>query len=380
MSSKEDEMKKLIFALIVVAALVVVAMPVAAQGPNPYLPVTTWFNRTAQMDAKWAGDPFGGNPKLIWDVKYEPDGKGGVKMTGNGATGGPGPAWPYTGVVAKFGLEPYGHDQILPGGIPSSMSGDGSTPRKAIYIGGAWADASLNPVGNFCWDTNAGNLNPIFQCRRPNETPYELPACATVKVSAGGSKWFKLDTWWKDSSGRKLATQIWLDDELDGATQPSGSAVFGAANKYFWGTAPADGWSQNIYWGANAMDPNEINGYFMIVYDPDALQPNFAYPAPNAALLTLGGTGGTSRTCTSAVYAGQPCVKAASGGPSVNTGVSLGGLLGVQTKIQGATFNRNQPSHLLWTEGGYDGWVYVRVYNQMIWDGTVSVCSYRQAQ
>jgi hypothetical protein len=189
-----------------------------------------------------------------------------------------------------------------------------------------------------------------------------------------------LDTWWKSNDGSKIRTQIWLDDELDGATKPSGSAVFGAANKYYWGTAPGDGWSGNVYWGTNAQEENEINGYFMIVYDPDALQPNFAFAPPNAALFTLdvSGAGSLRRSCTSAAYAGQPCVPASKGGPSTPAGTSLTGLLGSQTKISGATFNKFQPSHLLWTEGGYDGWVFVRVWNQMIWDGTVSVCSYRQ--
>jgi hypothetical protein len=127
------------------------------------------------------------------------------------------------------------------------------------------------------------------------------------------------------------------------------------------------------------MDPNEINGYFMLIYDPDALQPNYAFAPPNAAILTLNvsGAGSLRRSCTAASYAGQPCVPASSGGPSTERGVSLTGMLGDQAKIRGATFNPNQPSHLLWSEGTYDGWVYVRVWNQMLWDGWVSVCSYR---
>jgi hypothetical protein len=369
---KEDEkMKKLFFALIVVAALLLVAMPAAAQGPNPWVPM--FFDRTSQMTAAWVGDPFGGNPKLNVGVKYEPDGKGGVAAKFDNAL------FPLTGITAKFGLSPF--SSILPGGIPSSMSGDGSTPRKAIYIGGAWADAAVNPWCSFVWDSNTHDTY-VYKCRNyaAGETPYEIPACATVKIPAGSSKWFKLDTWWKDTAGRKLRTQIWLDDELDGATKPSGKAVFGAADRYYYGTAPMDGWSTNVYWGANAQNPDEINGYFMVVYDPEALQPNFAFAAPNAALFTLdvSGAGSLRRSCTAAAFAGQPCVPASKGGPSTSTGVSLFGMLGSQTKISGATFNKFQPSHLLWTEGGYDGWVFVRVWNQMIWDGTVSVCSFRQ--
>lgn len=372
-------MKKVLFSLIVVAALVLVAMPVAAQGPTPYNSVASWFNRTAQMDAKWAGDPFGGNPRLETEVKYEPDGKGGVKAVYNS---GPGAAWPYTGIVAKFGLAPFGPQTILPGGIPSSMSGDGTNPRKAIYIGGAWADASVNPVCSFTWDVNTNDTS-VYNCRETNQTPRELPACATVAIPAGSSKWFKFDTWKKDNAGRRLQTEVWLDDELDGATKPSGKAVFGAANKYYWGTAPADGWSGNIFWGANAMDRAEINGYLMYVLTPNALQPNFAFAPPNAALFTANytGAGSVRRTCTAAAYAGQPCVSNASGGPSLAPGVSVFGVGGfAKGHFSLGVFNPNQPSHLLWYSTNDDGWYFVRVWNQMIWDGTVSVCSYRRVQ
>jgi len=407
-------MKKLIFALIVIAALLVVAMPVAAQGPtpyqlNPYNPVSSWYNRTAEMTAAWAGDPFGGNPKLGIEVKYEPDGKGGVAAKLANAS------FPYTGIVAKFGPSPFANQAILNGGIPSSMSGDGSAPRKAIYIGGAWADNAVNPkagpggswMGTVNLDTRAGN-----------ENPRELPACATVKIPAGNSKWFKFDTWKKEPSGQvsgtsadtfaKVNTQIWVDDELDGATKPSGSAVFGAANKYNWGTADDDAWT-TLFSGVKQPQTREsVNGFFMAVYGPDVLAPNFAFAAPNAWLFTLnvGSTGGLSRSCTAAAFAGQPCVSAASGGNSapagvsasnphtnvsselfvpvidINTGLPTNASLAAAGTAANAvsvygTFNPSQPSHLLWVEGTWDGWMFARVINQMIWDGTVTVCSYR---
>jgi len=435
-------MKKLIFALIVVVALLVIAMPVAAQGPNPYQ--FFWYNRTPESqlqtvpaDAaaikykttttstlqlnKWmqaGGDPFGGWPRVGVEMSYNFD-----KAAGTVVPKGVNAAWPYTGIVAKFGLQPwnvskpgeaylpgsaFAQEALLAGGVPSNASGDGSGPRKAVYIGGAWADASRVPVGNFCVDYRP-DIQPPASCRETNQTPYELPACATVAIPAGTSKWFKLDTWKKDNAGRGLKTQIWLDDERDlnpneqalnaagvmtytaaalldqkvfddpRLAVASGKALFGAANKYFWGTAPADGWSGNIYWGANAMDPNEINGYFMIVYDPDVLQPNHAFAPPNATIFTVdvSGSGSLRRSCTAAAFAGQPCVPASKGGPSTNTGNSVSGMIGQQDKIRGATFNPNQPSHLLWTEGTYDGWVFVRVWNQMIWDGRATVCSFR---
>jgi hypothetical protein len=389
-------MKKLIFALIVIAALLVVAMPVAAQGPTPYNPVASWYNRTSQMTAAWVGDPFGGNPRLPVEVSYAPDGKGGVTAKLANAS------FPYTGIVAKFGPSPFAAQDILPGGIPSSMSGDGSAPRKAIYIGGAWADPNVNPKSQYA-SFLGSTLEPD---RNYNETPIELPACATVKIPAGSSKWFKLDTWKQVVRGQvsgkgtadtfsKVATQIWVDDELDGATQPSGSAVFGAANKYMWGTADEDYWSQ---FAANQAPQTreDINGYFMAVYGPDFLQPNYAFAPPNAWIFTLAasGTGSLSRSCTAAAFAGQPCVTAASGGNSmpagnssagvhtnwstemIANGVPQAGTVAIAISTMG-TFNPSQPSHLLWSDGTYDGWVFVRVINQMIWDGTASVCSYR---
>jgi hypothetical protein len=112
---------------------------------------------------------------------------------------------------------------LLPGGTPSTRSGDGTSPRKAIYIGGTWREGL-----------------------RPTEA--EMPTCATIKSPAGTSRWFKADTW-KD---RQLI--VWLDDELNDATRPSGSAVFGAADDYMKGTASGGFWQKNAYFdGANSV-------------------------------------------------------------------------------------------------------------------------------
>jgi hypothetical protein len=353
-------MKKLIFALFIVAALVVVAMPAAAQGPNPYVPL--WYDRTPEMGKAKAwldagGDPPGGYPLLEGPVRYEADATGKVVPVGLQA------AWPYAGIVAKFGLTPYSN--ILPGGIPSNASGDGSSPNKAIYIGGAWADNSVNPRTRFLWDPNT-MVDPHIQGRYSNENPYEIPACATFKVAAGTNMIVKLDTWSKDSQGNRIQTKVWLDDELDGAKKFSGSAVFGAANKWFIGTSNyGDGWSVNYTTPrGNQQDANKVQGYVMKII-PSGLEPNMAYPPPNAEILTGG--------CTSAVYAGQSCVQAPSGGPSNPAGASSD-YWGYQAL---ANFNPNQPSHLLWADGNWDGWVYAQIWNQMIWDGMVTVCSFR---
>jgi hypothetical protein len=206
---------------------------------------------------------------------------------------------------------------ILPGGVPSALSGDGSTPRKAIYI----ADD-----------------------------------CATLRFQAGKARWFKLDAW-----GDKQQ-QIWLDDELEKAIVPSGSAVWGAAHNYMIGTAPGDGWRANAYPNADAGNENLRHGYVMAVYDPDALRPlNVFSPTPyngNAAILAV-------NTDARGFLLNGP------------TNLSIADAAGARIHGYGA-FNRAQPSHLLWHSATYSGWVFVQVYNQMIWDDTASVCAARR--
>jgi hypothetical protein len=202
---------------------------------------------------------------------------------------------------------------LLPGGVPSALSGDGSTPRKAIYI----ADD-----------------------------------CATLRFQAGKARWFKLDAW-----GDKQQT-LWLDDELASATQPSGSAVWGAAHNYMVGTAPGDGWRVNAYLQADAANENLRHGYVMAVYDPDSLRPLNYFSPPNAAILSV-------NTDARGFLLNGP------------TNLSIADTSGARIHGLGA-FNRAQPSHLLWYEARFTGWVFVLVYNQMIWDDTASVCAARK--
>jgi hypothetical protein len=202
---------------------------------------------------------------------------------------------------------------ILPGGLPSALSGDGTTPRKAIYI----ADD-----------------------------------CATLRFQAGKARWFKFDAW-----GDKQQ-QIWLDDALAGATAPSGSSVWGAALDYMIGTAPGDGWRANAYPMADAANENLRHGYVLAVYDPDSLRPLNYFTPPNAAILSVNtGARGFLRY-----------------GPD---NISIADAVGARIHGYGA-FNRAQPSHLLWYEARFSGWIFILVYNQMIWDDTASVCAARK--
>jgi len=305
-------MKKMIFALTVIAVLLVVAMPVAAQGP---VVITTDEGRKAIFVRPLGTnmDPFGGLPIL--------------SSTGS------------LGSASKFGFGgPFSN--IMPGGKPSDLSGDGAdNPRKSIFIGGAWDTVTKVDLAI-------------------GAKPKELPACATLTIPAGASRWFKMDTW----KNKKL--QVWVDDELAGAKAPSGSSVFGGpADAYNWGTQSGSPWQANIQGAVQYPTGGFLEGIAMAIFDPDAMRPNYAYAPPNAALYT----------------GGQKNERSAQGVPLANDGrgVNLKGIVGFDPLEAWATWNKNQPSHLLWYEGHYDGWVHARVYNQMIWDETISVCSYR---
>ncbi len=180
----------------------------------------------------------------------------------------------------------------------------------------------------------------------PRSAIYIANDCATLRFAAGKARWFKLDAW-----GNKRQ-QIWLDDELATASAPGGSAVWGAADKYMLGTAPGDAWRTNAY-------PVEIvSGYVLAVYDPDSLRPLVSFTPPNAAILSVN-------------------VDARGFLQNAKYNVAISDAVGARIHGLGS-YNKSQPSHLLWYEGNFSGWVFVMVYNQMIWDDTASVCSQRK--
>ena len=269
---------KTIPALCVLVALLVIVVPVSADPPGK--------NQ----------DPFGGFPIT------------GIVHDGEGA-------------VARFGLTPWGG--ALPGGNPSTQSGNGSSPRKAIYIGGEGQDPETG------------------------ERSSDFPNCGTVRIPAGSTRWFKLDT------AADSLVKIWLDDELDDEEEPSGQATFGAAYQYMLGTTPGSAWQVNVF--KDGVRSNFLHGFVMAILGPGNLKPNNTFNPPNAAILTL------DVDKAGILKRGQD-------------NRSLAEITGAGISSYG-DFNRNEPSHLLWYQGHFDGWVYVMVYNQMIWDGTASVCS-----
>lgn len=227
-----------------------------------------------------------------------------------------------------IGEKSTGKTFIAEGGVPSRASGNGTSPRRAINISGIWGTQRAN-----------------------DELPPEFPNCSTLRIPTGQYRWFKLEAY----GDRR--TRIWLDDELDGATLPSGAARFGAADRYMLGTAPGDAWNKNALNGNGDQSENFLEGFVMAIYDPDNLRPNYAFEPPNAALLSVNVDG------RGALLNGPDNL-------SVKdvTGAGIHGF---------GSYNAAEPSHLLWYEGTWSGWVFVMVYNQMIWDGTMTVCSQR---
>ncbi len=198
------------------------------------------------------------------------------------------------------------------GGPPSRGSGDGTSPRKAIFNGGIWAGTT--------------NLDAAT-----SERPRELQNCATLNIPAGPRRWFKSDTW------RNARLDITVQD------QPQ----WGAATGYFSGTNE---------------DQTGVgrDGLLLVVYDPDNLRPNFAFPAPNAALLTVNvsGSGGALRSFSG----GEP------------RGISVFSISG---HIVAHGRNSNRPDVLLFAEGRWDGWVYYFVLNLMPWNQDIKTCTIR---
>jgi hypothetical protein len=121
------------------------------------------------------------------------------------------------------------------------------------------------------------------------------------------------------------------------------------------GTSPNSGWHINLY--GDMQGPNSLGGFIMAIFGPENLKPNEAFKPPNATILTHDSdTGGLTSNGSSR--------NAFSYAPSSGT-VSYGNI------------NPNIPNHLLSYEGRFDGWLFVLVYNQMIWDGFASICSQR---
>ena len=147
--------------------------------------------------------------------------------------------------------------------------------------------------------------------------------CSTsTKFAAGSALWFKADTW------RDYNLQVWLDDDPQ----------WGAALKYF---------ENNPAPQTSDQSPNLLHGFWLRVYDPDSLFANYAYDDQAHRMDLLTTDNGIRPDSTEVVWHGM------------------------------ANNNKFVTDHLLWYEGHFNGWVYLKVYNKMIWDNNAIVCTRR---
>lgn len=217
------------------------------------------------------------------------------------------------------------------GGPPSRTSGNGTSTWAAIYIKGT--------------------------------------CTARATLPAGASRWHKFD------ATKEFDQELYIDDV----------PKFGAAFNYFDGVDPkygnSDGgngndirlgirqypptWqtkeqAQSDYWGnsGRAFD----HGLAGRVYDPDnIIQMNYFWPTPNNKLLTTR-TGSQARVGdTEGGYNGYN-----RGGLTI--AVTHGWLRHYPIKMA------DGQTHLLSGRYHFDGWVYLRAYNAMIWDNDYTAC------
>ena len=152
---------------------------------------------------------------------------------------------------------------------------------------------------------------------------YVAEKCSpSVLIPARSARWFKADAW----DDYKL--QVWLDDD----------PLWGAAFKYF------ENYPDPV---TSDQSENKLHGYWLRVYAPDSLNPNYAYGDQDhrADLLTT------------------------------RDGIRSDG--SEVTWVGYANNNKFVTDHLLWYEARFKGWVYLRVENKMQWDGKAVVCTHR---
>lgn len=145
---------------------------------------------------------------------------------------------------------------------------------------------------------------------------------ASINFPAGAARWFKMDAW------EDYQMQISLDDDPQ----------WGAAYKYF------ENYSNPAVSDQTA---NKLHGFWLRIYAPDSLNPNYAYAdqAHRADLLTT--RDGIREDGSEVPWVGY------------------------------ANQNKFIGEHLLWYEARFKGWVYARVENKMLWDGQAIVCTHR---
>jgi hypothetical protein len=237
------------------------------------------------------------------------------------------------------------------GGPPSRTSGNGATTWAAVYLTGY----------------NSG----------VNSNGYYTPSCNKSTFAAGSSKWFKYDT------HKSYDVQVYVDDD----------PKFGAALDYFGfgasaytgepgktlgndddplagGQAPTPfsvGWKPD-----GTQEPANLQGFSGLIYGSWYLrQMDYYWPTPNNLLLTTRAGSRARVSDTEGSYGGYN-----RGGASVNT-IKVTGNPNTPDQTSLRHYNikmADGQTHLLSAQTRDDGWNYVRVGNNMIWDNDANVC------
>jgi len=225
------------------------------------------------------------------------------------------------------------------GGPPSRTSGNGATTWAAVYIKGTCSAAST--------------------------------------LASGSTRWFKWD------ATKEYDQEVYVDDVpkwgaaynyFDQVDPKIGNSDGGNGNDIRLGirqyppTYQTKEQAQTDYYGdtSRALD----HGFYARLYDPSNINNmDYYWPTPNNALLTTR-TGSRARVAdTEGAYNGYN-----RGGASMLT-------IGVYGEGNGYSALRHYDikmadgnTHLLSGRNHHDGWVYMRVYNLMVWDNDMTAC------
>jgi len=238
------------------------------------------------------------------------------------------------------------------GGPPSRTSGNGATTWAAVYVSG-YASTLVNSSG------------------------YYTPACNKSTFAAGSSKWFKFD------SHKTYDNEVYVDDD----------PKFGAALDYFGYGAqaytqepnktlgndddPGGGGQQPTPFSVGlkpdgTQEPENLQGFGARIWGSDYIRwMDYYWPTPNNALLT---TRAGSRARVSSTESTR--------GGFVRGGASMATVFEQGTPNAPEFFwlrhynikMLDGQTHLLSYRFTDDGWNYMQVGNNMIWDNDANVC------
>jgi hypothetical protein len=272
------------------------------------------------------------------------------------------------------------------GGPPSKTSGNGATTWGAVYVGGTW-DNKRSVTDGFYTNPNTFSLSTGVVSSSEYDK-YVTNWSAKTTIPALSTRWFKLDT------VKSRDVEIYVDDV----------PKWGAAYRYFdnrgclahgQSKVPTDGngdcdRSDNLQ--RLGIDTSNMGKYFLAVddrydfvpgnsmfqngfaariYPPESINSvDYFWPAPNNSLLTTR-TGTRPRVAdTQGSYGGY-----GRGAASLITTSTYGSWNNTYSWLEPADQVKmgDGNTHLLGGKFHWDGWVYVRVFNNMYWDNDAQV-------